>query len=79
MGGFRATRREDRTMTKRTTAKDRGPAPDQEAVARRAYELFEARGRLPGHEKEDWLEAERQLRGQRKPVAARKRPAAKTQ
>jgi hypothetical protein len=30
-------------------------------VARRAYELFLARGRAEGHDVEDWLEAERQL------------------
>ena len=30
-------------------------------VARRAYELFLARGQREGHDVEDWLEAERQL------------------
>jgi len=30
-------------------------------VARRAYELFLARGGAEGHDVEDWLEAERQL------------------
>ena len=30
-------------------------------VAQRAYELFLARGRVDGHDVEDWLEAERQL------------------
>jgi Protein of unknown function (DUF2934) len=30
-------------------------------VARRAYELFQARGGAPGHELEHWLEAEREL------------------
>ncbi len=32
-----------------------------ELIARRAYELFEKRGREEGHECEDWLEAERQM------------------
>jgi hypothetical protein len=32
-----------------------------EEVARRAYELYEARGRTDGAELEDWLQAERQL------------------
>lgn len=32
-----------------------------EAVRRRAYELFEARGRAPGGELDDWLRAEREL------------------
>jgi len=30
-------------------------------IARRAYELFLARGSADGHDLEDWLEAERQL------------------
>jgi hypothetical protein len=30
-------------------------------IARRAYELFEARGGEPGHELEDWFQAEREL------------------
>lgn len=33
-----------------------------EEVARRAYELFEARGGAEGGELDDWLEAERQLK-----------------
>ncbi len=32
-----------------------------EAIGRRAYELFEARGREHGHDLEDWLDAEREL------------------
>ncbi|PYR42493.1 MAG: hypothetical protein DMF93_05710 [Acidobacteria bacterium] len=36
------------------------PTPDD--VARRAYELYEARGSEPGAELEDWLRAERELR-----------------
>ena len=31
-------------------------------VARKAYELFEQRGREPGHDVEDWIEAERLVR-----------------
>jgi hypothetical protein len=30
-------------------------------VARRAYELFQARGSEPGHDLEHWLDAEREL------------------
>ena len=33
-----------------------------ETVARRAYERYEARGREDGHDLEDWLEAERDVR-----------------
>jgi hypothetical protein len=37
---------------------------DREAIARRAYERYLQRGRIPGHEQEDWLEAERELKRQ---------------
>lgn len=37
--------------------------PDQDEVARRAYELYQMRGAEPGHELEDWLEAEREVNG----------------
>ena len=30
-------------------------------IARRAYELYEARGREDGHDQDDWLQAERDL------------------
>jgi Protein of unknown function (DUF2934) len=30
-------------------------------IARRAYELYEERGRGPGHELEDWLKAEHDI------------------
>jgi hypothetical protein len=34
---------------------------DPDAIAKRAYELFLARGSEPGHEMEDWLRAEAEL------------------
>jgi hypothetical protein len=34
----------------------------QDAIALRAYELFEERGREPGRDVDDWLRAERELR-----------------
>lgn len=37
------------------------PAPTPENVARRAYELYEARGREAGADIDDWLRAEREL------------------
>jgi len=40
------------------------PAEDHvndDEIARRAYELYEARGREPGHEIDDWLDAEQQI------------------
>ena len=35
------------------------PSPDE--IARRAYELFLQRGSVPGHETDDWLQAEAEL------------------
>jgi hypothetical protein len=35
--------------------------PSPQDVAKRAYELFEARGSAPGHDLENWLDAEREL------------------
>jgi Protein of unknown function (DUF2934) len=34
----------------------------QDAVALRAYELFEERGREPGRDVDDWLRAEHELK-----------------
>ena len=33
----------------------------QDAIARRAYELFQERGRTPGRELDDWVHAEREM------------------
>jgi hypothetical protein len=35
---------------------------DPDAIARRAYELFLARGSEPGREMDDWLQAEAELK-----------------
>lgn len=42
---------------------------EPEAVSRRAYELFQERGRQPGHELDDWLRAERELKESTSPAA----------
>ena len=46
-----------------TTVREAGPSFNNvefyARVARRAYDLFERRGREEGHDVEDWLEAER--------------------
>ena len=31
-------------------------------IQRRAYELYESRGKQPGHAQEDWLQAESELK-----------------
>jgi Protein of unknown function (DUF2934) len=36
-------------------------APTPEEIAERAYEIFRARGGEPGHDLDDWLEAESEL------------------
>jgi len=48
--------------TARTVDTPRQPnAPTAADVARRAYELYEARGCAPGADLDDWLQAEREL------------------
>jgi hypothetical protein len=36
--------------------------PAREKIERRAYELYLARGEVNGHDQDDWLRAERELR-----------------
>ncbi len=43
------------------SAIERADDPTRDEIARRAYQLFEERGREPGHEWEDWFRAEREL------------------
>lgn len=35
--------------------------PNHDEVKRRAYEIYLERGGLPGHELEDWFQAEREI------------------
>ncbi|HZQ47296.1 MAG TPA: DUF2934 domain-containing protein [Verrucomicrobiae bacterium] len=39
------------------------PAPTRDEIARRAYEIYLARGKAGGRETEDWYQAERELLG----------------
>jgi hypothetical protein len=51
-------------MTKKVSKFGRTAAEDsEEEIRRRAYELYEARGRGDGHDLEDWLEAEAEITG----------------
>ena len=43
----------------------------QEEIARRAYEIFQARGADQGRELEDWLQAEREISERRRQTADR--------
>jgi hypothetical protein len=38
-----------------------GGQPAEDQIARRAYELYLQRGSVPGHETDDWLQAEAEL------------------
>ena len=38
-------------------------AADDEKIARRAYELYEQRGRKHGHHEDDWHQAKREIHG----------------
>ena len=47
------------------------PTKLEEQIRRRAYALYEARGREDGHDLDDWLRAEAEILGtQRKAAAA---------
>jgi hypothetical protein len=54
-------------MTKEVTRTKLAAAPEapkvEEEIRRRAYELFEARGGVEGHDLDDWLRAEEEIRG----------------
>jgi Protein of unknown function (DUF2934) len=57
-----AREKEDTNVTEQRESQRRETGtPASEDVARRAYELFQARGGESGHELEHWLEAEREL------------------
>jgi hypothetical protein len=43
---------------------DTGDINIEELVRRKAYDFFERRGRAPGDPVEDWLRAEREVRGE---------------
>lgn len=65
-------------QTKTTAPSERSQEPHSQAaelaapgaVAVRAYELFEQRGREPGRDVDDWLRAEHEVEEMRRPVRA---------
>lgn len=70
-----AAPRPRKSATKTTDGEMTIPEPTQQEIARRAYELFEARGYAHGYAEEDWVRAERELRAARTSAAATmKRP-----
>ena len=56
-----------RTMSSFKLGKSSNPTMSKDdlnaLIAKKAYELFEKRGRKSGHSTEDWLEAERIVKG----------------
>ena len=44
--------------------------PSEQQIQQRAYELYEQRGRTDGHELDDWLQAEREIKGTQANAAA---------
>lgn len=52
----KTTARKTTTRAKRVTV-----VPDQGQVRQRAFEIYKRRGGEPGHELEDWLQAEKEL------------------
>ncbi|WP_223643889.1 DUF2934 domain-containing protein [Corallococcus sp. EGB] len=55
-------RTEDKKPAVPVSAPTRSAAPTQEQIARRAYEIFQARGGTHGSPEQDWHQAERELR-----------------
>ncbi len=46
------------------------PIELEEQIRHRAYELYEARGREDGRDRDDWLQAEGEILGPQRKVAA---------
>jgi hypothetical protein len=49
------------------SGKTRLPSEIEERIRRRAYELYEQRGRVEGFALDDWLQAEAEILGAQKP------------
>ncbi len=56
--------RQDRQMGTTDSGEATPVAIDDQRIARRAYERYEARGRQDGGDLDDWYEAEQELRQQ---------------
>jgi hypothetical protein len=71
----RVDRRPDEIEEKKTTL---APKPDEptvliqieQQIQQRSYELYEQRGRTDGHDLDDWLQAEREIKGTQANAAA---------
>lgn len=55
-----------------TSSTQPGSTPEVlEEIRLRAYELFERRGRNPGHDREDWLQAEAEVLQRKAKITAK--------
>jgi hypothetical protein len=63
--GRRSRKKQDEAVAPKASRGKADRPLDQAEIARRAYALFEARGGADGHDREDWLAAERQLEEER--------------
>jgi hypothetical protein len=60
------------------TNRSGGGQPAEDQIARRAYELYLQRGSVPGHETDDWLQAEAELSAEAEREEAEPSEAAST-
>lgn len=58
-----------KAVSRKPVAKET-PSISEDEIRRRAFELFEERGGQEGHELEDWLRAESEIRRASKDAAA---------
>jgi len=58
--------RQDRNFAEEMTRRNAESLDDE--IARRAYELYEARGFVDGFDVDDWLQAEQEIVGSSRPV-----------
>jgi hypothetical protein len=63
-------RRSDNVVAMHSAGQEDSFVVDRGETARRAYELFCERGQVHGHDLDDWLLAERELRETRSSTAA---------
>jgi len=53
------------TLVKKSAPSGDSSSPNlEQAIRLRAYQLYEQRGRTPGHEHEDWFRAEQEVTAQ---------------
>jgi hypothetical protein len=73
--GKRADRRPEEIEKKPSTLASKSDQPTvlipvKQQIRQRAYELYEQRGRTDGHDLDDWLQAERGIKGRKANAAA---------